>query len=76
MNDVDEIRAREEDLRSAMLAGDTSALSDLIDDRAVFTGNGGSVLDKAQDLTTHESGMLKVSNIDAIDPLETHLTEL
>jgi hypothetical protein len=45
MNDVHEARAREEDLRSAMLAGDASAPSDLIDDRAVFTGPDDSVLD-------------------------------
>jgi hypothetical protein len=30
MSDVHEVRAREEDLRSAMLAGDASAPSDLI----------------------------------------------
>jgi hypothetical protein len=30
MSDVHEVRVREEDLRSAMLAGDASASSDLI----------------------------------------------
>lgn len=59
-----EIARAEEALRAAMLAGDVTALSALIDDRLLFTGPDGTVIDKDQDLSTHASGVLKLTEID------------
>lgn len=50
-----------------MLASDVSALSSLIDDGLVFTGPDGTVLSKDQDLSAHESGILKLSKLDLFD---------
>lgn len=59
-----EISRAEEALRAAMLAGDVSALSALIDDRLVFTGPDGTIVNKDQDLSAHASGILKLTGID------------
>lgn len=59
-----EIARAEEALRAAMLAGDVTALSALIDDRLVFTGPDGTVMDKDQDLSAHASGVLNLTEID------------
>lgn len=67
MNDIAEVEKREESLRTAMLSGDVGALSSLIDDRLVFTGPDGTVLNKTQDLSAHESGILKFSKLDIAD---------
>jgi hypothetical protein len=39
--------------RAAQLASDVDALDGLIEDRALFTGPGGSVLSKGDDLHAH-----------------------
>lgn len=59
-----ELARAEEALRAAMLAGDVTALSALIDDRLVFTGPDGTVIGKDQDLSAHASGVLKLTQID------------
>lgn len=59
-----EIARAEEALRAAMLAGDVTALSALIDDRLVFTGPDGTVIGKDQDLSAHASGVLKLTQND------------
>lgn len=56
----------EEALRAAMLAGDVTALSTLIDDRLVFTGPDGTVVNKEQDISAHASGVLKLTGLDLI----------
>ncbi len=50
-----------------MLASDVPALSLLIDDELVFTGPDGTVLSKDQDLSAHESGILRLSKLDLFD---------
>lgn len=51
-----EIVALEEQLRSAQLSADVSALNLLIGDRLLFTGPDGQLGTKAQDLAAHGSG--------------------
>ncbi len=51
-----EIIALEEQLRSAQLSADVSALELLIADRLLFTGPDGLLVTKAQDLAAHASG--------------------
>lgn len=73
MDDISEVRRQEERLRTAMLTSDVATLSDLIDDRLAFTGLDGSILDKAQDLASHETGML---SIDKLDITETSIRRI
>ena len=62
-----ELARAEETLRAAMLAGDVTALSALIDDRLVFTSPDGTVVNKDQDLSAHASSVLKLTEIDLTD---------
>ena len=55
----DEIVALECDIRAAQLAGDVPALRRLISDNLLFTGPGGEVGSKTDDLRAHESGMVR-----------------
>src|SRR5262245_34485850 len=64
------IRAAEERLWSAQLAGDVEALDALIDDDLLFTGLGGSLETKAADLQQHRSGALKITKL---EPLEVRM---
>lgn len=67
MNSIAEVEEREEALRKAMLSSDVVALSSLIDEGLVFTGPDGTVLNKAQDLSAHEAGLLKLSKLEFTD---------
>lgn len=67
MNDIAEVKECEEALRVAMLFGDVAALSLLIDDKLVFTGPDGTVLNKTQDLLAHKNGILRLNKLDLID---------
>lgn len=67
MTGMAEVEQMEEALRVAMLAGDVSALSSLIDDALIFTGPDGVVVGKAQDLAAHASGILTLSNLTLSD---------
>ncbi|HEY1695112.1 MAG TPA: nuclear transport factor 2 family protein [Polyangiaceae bacterium] len=64
------IRAAEERLWQAQLAGDVEALDDLIADELLFTGLAGSLETKAADLQQHRSGGLKITRL---EPLEFHV---
>lgn len=68
MSHVTEVQKCEDALRVAMLAGDVSALSSLIDNRLVFTGPDGTILTKGQDLSAHKSGVLRLTRLDLVDP--------
>jgi ketosteroid isomerase-like protein len=61
------IRAVEERLWKAQLAGDIEALDELIADDLLFTGLAGALETKAADLEQHGSGALKITKL---DPLE------
>jgi ketosteroid isomerase-like protein len=51
----DELRKAERRLQATQLAGDTAALEQLLDDRAVFTGPDGKCYTKQDDLHLHRS---------------------
>jgi len=55
------IAALEAELRRAQLASDVSALDRLIDGDLLFTGPGGELASKADDLAAHGSGLLRFS---------------
>ena len=65
-----EIVALEEQLRSAQLSADVSALDLLIADRLLFTGPGGQLGTKAQDLAAHGSGGVRFHSH---EPEELHI---
>lgn len=57
-----EIVALEAELRAAQLAADASALDRLIDDDdLLFTGPGGELATKGEDLAAHRSGLLRIT---------------
>jgi ketosteroid isomerase-like protein len=55
-----EIVALEERLRAAQLAADVPALDALIAEELLFTGPGGELATKAEDLAAHGSGTVRV----------------
>jgi ketosteroid isomerase-like protein len=70
MDDVTIIGEYEEALRTAMLANDVEALTDLLDDDLVFTGPDGQVLSKDDDLSVHRHKLL------CLDQLDLHETQI
>lgn len=52
---VDELREAERRLQAAQLAGDVTALDQLLDDRLIFTHPDGSCYTKRDDLHVHRS---------------------
>jgi len=60
-------------LVEAQLTGDVAALERLLDDELYFTGLGGRVYSKADDLAAHRSGQLRITKM---RPLERHITAL
>jgi len=55
-----EIVALEAELRSAQLAADVATLDRLIAEDLLFTGPDGQLGTKAQDLASHQSGLVKI----------------
>ena len=68
-----EIANRETELRQAQLASDVHTLDRLLDDALIFTSFDGTIATKADDLSLHRSGRLRISRM---DPLETHMLHL
>ncbi|MDE8651517.1 nuclear transport factor 2 family protein [Novosphingobium album (ex Liu et al. 2023)] len=66
MDPIAEIAAREADLRQAMLAGDVAALDRLLADDLIFTNQDGQRLTKADDLSAHRSGLLRIVRLDPV----------
>jgi len=60
-------------LVDAQLAGDVVALDRLLDDELYFTGLGGGVISKADDLAAHRSGQLRITKMRRLD---LHITSL
>lgn len=50
-----------------MVAGDVQALSELIDDKLVFTGPMGNVVTKEEDLHAHRSRILQIQRLDLFE---------
>jgi hypothetical protein len=67
------ILAFEAALVEAQLTGDVAALDRLLGDELYFTGLGGRVVSKADDLAAHRSGQLRITKMHALD---RHITSL
>lgn len=57
------LRAAEDALRRAQLAGDADALDRLVDDALVFTGPDGLLYGKADDLAAHREGWVRITHL-------------
>ncbi|MBW4563341.1 MAG: nuclear transport factor 2 family protein [Mojavia pulchra JT2-VF2] len=62
-----EIENLEVELAQAMLHNDVAALDKFLSDEVIFTDPQGDVIDKAQDLTLHQSGGLVVTTYETAD---------
>jgi hypothetical protein len=69
----DEILACESGLRQAQLTGDLAVLDRLLDDQLVFTAIDGTLASKADDLSLHRSGRLRITRVDPLDRRLLHL---
>jgi ketosteroid isomerase-like protein len=61
---VAELRTVERQLQAAQRASDIAELDRLIDDRLLFTGPGGKLYTKADDLRMHATGEQKITRVD------------
>jgi ketosteroid isomerase-like protein len=59
-----ELREAERRLQAAQRASDVAGLDDLIDDRLVFTGPGGGLYSKQDDLELHRSGRQVLTRVE------------
>jgi ketosteroid isomerase-like protein len=55
----------EERLRLAMLASDVSVLNELLAPELIFTNHLGQLMTKQDDLNAHESGMIRIDELNA-----------
>lgn len=62
-NMADTLRAAERRLQAAQLAADADALDELLDDRLVFTGPGGTLYTKDDDLALQRSGGQRLTDV-------------
>ncbi|SDJ17153.1 protein of unknown function [Actinokineospora alba] len=67
LDHTESLRAAERRLQSAQLASDVTALDELIDDAAWFTGPDGKLYTKQDDLSAHETGHQVLSRLDEED---------
>jgi hypothetical protein len=61
---VAELRSAERQLQAAQLASNVAELDRLIDDRLVFTGPGGKLYSKADDIRVHGTGEQKMTRVE------------
>lgn len=59
-----EIEQAEERLRRAMLSSDVGTLAELLGEHAIFTNQVGARLSKADDIAAHQSGLLRIKQLD------------
>jgi hypothetical protein len=64
MADSEALRAADRRLQAAQLASDVEALDALIDDRLVFTGPGGQLYSKQDDLRVHRTGAQRLTRVE------------
>jgi ketosteroid isomerase-like protein len=69
MDDRAQIEHAEGRLRAAMLASDVATLDVLLSPDMIFTNQVGARLDKGDDLGAHQSGLLRIEQLDPIEPL-------
>ncbi|MBY8872019.1 nuclear transport factor 2 family protein [Micromonospora sp. PLK6-60] len=60
---TESLRDAERRLQAAQLAADAEALDELIDDRLIFTGPGGLLYRKADDLALQRSGEQRLTQV-------------
>jgi ketosteroid isomerase-like protein len=70
--DTPTIHSAEIALREAQLASDVATLDLLLDDSLVFTGPDGEIHGKADDLTAHRSGGIRIT---ALEPSDERIQE-
>jgi len=73
MTGEDPILEYEAELRQAQLRSDVEALDRLLDDALVFTTLEGTVVGKADDLSIHRSGRLRITKM---EPGDRHIVRL
>lgn len=61
---VEQLRTAERQLQAAQLASDVAELDRLIDDRLLFTGPGGRLYSKADDLRMHRTGEQRLTRVE------------
>ena len=61
--DIESLLTAERRLQAAQLAADAGALDELLDDRLVFTGPGGALYTKADDLELQRSGRQRLTQV-------------
>jgi len=60
---IESLRAAERRLQAAQLTADADVLDALLDDRLVFTGPGGVLYSKADDLALQRSGQQRLTEV-------------
>ncbi|MGC3862498.1 nuclear transport factor 2 family protein [Micromonospora chersina] len=60
---TESLRDAERRLQAAQLAADAEALDELLDDRLIFTGPGGLLYSKADDLALQRSGQQRLTQV-------------
>ena len=68
MGQIAGVEMLELELRAATLASDVSRLRELLADDLVFTNQDGVRLSKNDDLAAHHLGLLKIGQLDFLDP--------
>lgn len=61
---VEDLRRAERQLQAAQLASDVAELDRLIDERLIFTGPGGRLYTKADDLRMHGTGEQRITKVE------------
>ena len=64
---AESLRAAERRLQAAQLASDVDALTELIDDSALYTGPDGNLYSKQDDLRVHETGHQVLTRVEEED---------
>lgn len=62
-----EIAALEDRLKAAMMGNDVDELDSLLAENLIFTDHQGRTVSKAEDLASHQSGLLKMQRLDFSD---------
>jgi ketosteroid isomerase-like protein len=62
-----QIKQAEARLRNAMLTSDVPALEELLSTNTVFTNQAGVRLTKADDIAAHQSGLLRINQLEPTD---------